>query len=142
MLIIKFGSGRSRAFVIQSDHVLKLICINPKSMTVSVSVSDNSSHLEDGQLTAPVMGGVCCQTVRRQTGTKTPGHALGASVCANEAAEQRTTTYSLGICTCFSYGYLAVYVVSTPLVACQDRWAGIEIWVLSLAQYIGYWFEG
>lgn len=61
--------------------MLKLICINLKSMTVSVSVSDNSSHLEDGQLTAPVMSGVCCQTVRRQTGTKTPGHALGACLC-------------------------------------------------------------
>lgn len=40
MLIINFGSGRSRTFVIQSGDGLK-------SMTVYVSVSDNSSQLED-----------------------------------------------------------------------------------------------
>lgn len=34
---------------------------------------------------------------------------------------------------------MAAYVVSTSLVASQDRWAGIQISFLSLAQYIGYW---
>lgn len=38
---------------------------------------------------------------------------------------------------------MAVYVVSTSLVPCQDRWVGIEISFLSLAQCIGYWlFRG
>lgn len=93
MLIINFGSRCSRTFVIRSVDRLKLIFVNFTSMTVPHRSATTLRKWRTA--TAPVMGGVCCQTVRRQTGAKTPSHALGASVCPNEAAEQRTATYSL-----------------------------------------------
>lgn len=93
MLIINFGSRCSRRFVIQSVDGLKLIGVNFKQMTVPYRSATTLRRW--GTATASVMGGLCCQTVRRQTGAKTPSHALGASVCPNEAAEQRTATYSL-----------------------------------------------
>lgn len=93
MLIINFGSRCSRTFVIRSVDRLKLIFVNFTSMTVPHRSATTLRRWRTA--TAPVMDGVCCQTVRRQTGAKTPSHALGASVCPNEAAEQRTATYSL-----------------------------------------------
>lgn len=93
MLIINFGSRCSRTFVIRSVDRPKLIFVNFTSMTVPHRSATTLRRWRTA--TAPVMGGVCCQTVRRQAGAKTPSHALGASVCPNEAAEQRTATYSL-----------------------------------------------
>lgn len=132
MLIINFGSRCSRTFVIRSVDRPKLIFVNFTSMTVPHRSATTLRRWRTA--TAPVMGGVCCQTVRRQTGAKTPRRSCSWRVCLSEWSRRTKDSYIQ-----FCYGYMAVYVVSTSLIAYQDRCTGIQISSFSLAQYVGHW---